>query len=73
MHVDLLASNARHEPYRRERFRRGHPVDWGAIEPDYRSGALSLRDMARKHGCSHSAIANFAGKHGWKRGPGQGK
>jgi len=28
---------------------------------------LSLRDMAKKHSCSHSAIANRAGRHGWVR------
>jgi uncharacterized protein YjcR len=42
-------------------------IDWAAIERDYRGGAMSLRDMAHKHGCSHSAIANCAGRHGWKR------
>jgi hypothetical protein len=73
MRTDLLAGNPRHGPYRRERSRRTCPVDWSAVEPDYRSGSLSLRDMALKHGCSHSAIANFAGKHGWKRDGGQGK
>ena len=42
-------------------------IDWAAIELDYRAGALSLREMAHKHGCSHSTIANFAGRHGWTR------
>jgi uncharacterized protein YjcR len=42
-------------------------INWPAIEGDYRSGAMSLRDMADKHGCSHSTIANFAGRQGWKR------
>ena len=42
-------------------------INWSAIEHDYRSGAMSLRDMAGKHGCSHSTIANFAGRQGWKR------
>jgi hypothetical protein len=67
MRIDPHGSNGRHEPYRRERRERTRPVDWCAVEPDYRSGTLSLRDMALKHGCSHSAIANFAGRHGWKR------
>lgn len=40
-------------------------IDWRAVEADYRAGTLSLRQMADKHDCSHSAIANFAGRHGW--------
>jgi uncharacterized protein YjcR len=43
-------------------------IDWHAVERDYRAGALSLRDMANKHGCSHSAIANRASRHQWTRG-----
>jgi uncharacterized protein YjcR len=42
-------------------------IDWIAIEHDYRAGQLSLRDMASKHGCSHSAIANRASRHHWIR------
>ena len=42
-------------------------IDWLAIERDYRAGELSLRALAEKHGCSHSTIANFAGRHGWSR------
>ena len=42
-------------------------IDWHAIERDYVAGMLSLREMATKHGCSHSAIANRAGRHGWQR------
>jgi uncharacterized protein YjcR len=45
--------------------RRG--IDWGAVEQDYSTGLLSLRELAEKHDCSHSAIANFAGRHGWTR------
>jgi hypothetical protein len=43
------------------------PIDWMAVERDYRTGALSLREMAQKHRCSHSSIANFADRHGWTR------
>jgi hypothetical protein len=46
--------------YVRERRMRRPPIDWTAVECDYRSGALSLRDMALKHNCSHSAIASAA-------------
>lgn len=42
-------------------------IDWHAIERDYVAGMLSLREMATKHGCSHSAIANRACRHGWQR------
>jgi hypothetical protein len=52
-------------PSRRARLCRATPIDWAAVERDYRSGVLSLRDMALKHGCSHSTIANHAGRQGW--------
>jgi uncharacterized protein YjcR len=42
-------------------------IDWNAIEHDYLASPLSLRELALKHGCSHSTIANFAGRHGWIR------
>ena len=42
-------------------------IDWNAIEHDYHASPLSLRELAMKHGCSHSTIANFAGRHGWVR------
>lgn len=54
----------------RVRFQRRRDIDWSAIEQDYhdyRTGLLSLRELALKHGCSHSAIVNFAGRHGWPR------
>ena len=47
--------------------RRRRDIDWNAIECDYRTASMSLRELAAKHGCSHSAIANFAGRHGWTR------
>ncbi len=42
-------------------------IDWNAIERDYREGRLSLRDLACKHGCSHSTIANRAVRLQWAR------
>jgi hypothetical protein len=42
-------------------------IDWKAVEKDYREAGLSLRDLACKHGCSHSAIANRADRLGWMR------
>jgi hypothetical protein len=58
-------AGTRREPSRRYR----RDIDWRSIEQDYRSGSFSLRELAQKHGCSHSAIANFAGRHGWTRKP----
>ena len=54
----------------RLRFSRRRDIDWFAIEQDYhdyRAGLLSLPELALKHGCSHSTIANFAERHGWPR------
>ena len=48
-------------------------IDWNAIERDYRASPLSLRELALKHGCSHSTIANFASRHGWLRMPDAGR
>lgn len=42
-------------------------IDWKTVEQDYRHAGLSLRDLACKHGCSHSAIANRAVRLGWMR------
>jgi hypothetical protein len=42
-------------------------IDWHAIRQDSHTGALSLREMAQKHGCSHSTIANHATRNGWSR------
>ena len=42
-------------------------IDWLAVERDYLAGQLSLREIGEKHGCAHSTIANYAGRHGWIR------
>ena len=42
-------------------------LDWPAIEADYRSGLHSLRQMAARHGCAPSTIANKATRAGWCR------
>lgn len=31
-------------------------LDWERIERDYRAGWLSIREIARQHGCSDTAI-----------------
>lgn len=41
------------------------PVDWEAVEADYRAGLLSLREMSASHNVSHVAIKKRADKLGW--------
>lgn len=43
------------------------PVDWEAVEREYRAGVRSLRDIAGEFGCAESAIRKRAGKEGWSR------
>lgn len=42
-------------------------VDWERVELDYRAGILTLREMAKLHGVSHTAIKKKADKEGWER------
>jgi hypothetical protein len=51
----------------RRRVRERARPDWPAIEVDYRAGGLSLREMAAKHKCAPSTIANKAARDGWMR------
>lgn len=41
--------------------------DWEAIERDYRAGLLSIREVAARHGCTHTAINKRAKADGWER------
>jgi len=41
--------------------------DWEAIERDYRAGLLSVREIGRFHGLSHTAIQKKANDHSWTR------
>lgn len=43
------------------------PVDWGAIEGDYCAGGMGVREIARWHGVSHTAINKRAKLKGWVR------
>lgn len=45
----------------------GKPIDWGSIETDYCSGAMGVREIARWHGVSHTAIQKRAKLKGWER------
>lgn len=40
-------------------------VDWEAVERDYRTGSLSLRELGLKHNVDHAAIARKKTKEGW--------
>lgn len=42
-------------------------TDWEAIERDYRAGILSLREIAKRHGISDTAIRKKARANGWER------
>jgi transposase-like protein len=43
------------------------PIDWEAIEKEYRAGQLSVAEIARQHGLSHPAILKRAKRDGWTR------
>lgn len=42
-------------------------VDWDAIEPHYRSGIRSLKDIGKEYGVSDAAIVKHAKKAEWTR------
>jgi len=42
-------------------------ADWEAIEREYRAGQLSVSEIGRQHGVSHTAINKRAKKEGWIR------
>lgn len=42
-------------------------ANWQAVEREYRAGQLSVREIGRLHGVSHTAIAKRAWKEGWTR------
>lgn len=42
-------------------------VDWDAIEPHYRAGIRSLRDLGKEFGVSDAAIVKHARVNGWTR------
>lgn len=43
------------------------PTDWEAIEREYRAGQLSVSEIGRQHGVSHTAINKKAKAQGWTR------
>jgi hypothetical protein len=42
-------------------------LDWEAIEREYRAGQLSVTEIGRIYGCSHTAINKRAKKLAWSR------
>lgn len=42
-------------------------TDWEAIEREYRAGQLSVSEIGRQHGVSHTAINKKAKAQGWTR------
>lgn len=43
------------------------PIDWAAVERDYRAGVMSNREIARWHGLSETAIRKKAKAEVWVR------
>lgn len=43
------------------------PIDWEAVERDYRSGIKTLRQIADEAGITHGAVNKRAKKEGWSR------
>lgn len=43
------------------------PIDWERVEADYRAGILSVREIAKLRGLSHTAIQKRANKLQWSR------
>lgn len=42
-------------------------TDWEAIEREFRAGQLSVSEIGRQHGISHTAINKRAKREGWTR------
>ena len=45
----------------------GKQTDWEALEAEYRAGAASIRELARKYDVSDTAIRKKAKADNWER------
>ena len=43
------------------------PIDWAGIERDFRAGVMSVREIAKWYGVSHTGINKKAKAEGWAR------
>lgn len=43
------------------------PVDWEAVEREYRAGIKTLRQIGEEFGCSHVGVKKKAEREGWPR------
>lgn len=43
------------------------PVDWEAVEREYRAGIKTLRQIGEEFGCSHVGVNKKAEREGWPR------
>ena len=43
------------------------PIDWEAVEREYRAGQLSIREIGRQHGVTDAGIRKRANGDGWER------
>jgi hypothetical protein len=41
--------------------------DWDAVERDYRTSKFTLRELAEKHGVTHTTVARRAERENWQR------
>lgn len=47
--------------------RHSRSTDWEAVERDYRTTHMTVRELEAKYGCSNSRISQRAKKYGWSR------
>jgi len=45
---------------------RKSPSEWARIQREYEHGLVSLRELARRHKLSHTAVAKKAKVQGWR-------
>lgn len=43
------------------------PIDWEAVERDYRTGSFTDRELGKKYGCTHALVQRHAKAGGWEK------